>query len=76
MKNQNTYRNDHALGKTPNYEPAVRMATLQWDPELAELADLNVRTCVYRHDQCRNTSKKIKTFPLLMLLQKYHPNHH
>lgn len=31
------------------------MATLQWDDELEFLAELNVRTCVVDHDECRNS---------------------
>lgn len=30
-----------------------------WDPELAYLAELNARTCVFHHDQCHKTGVKI-----------------
>lgn len=43
------------MGLTPNYEPAARMATLTYDNELAELAELNVRRCDFEHDRCANT---------------------
>lgn len=51
----NKYRNQQALGQTPNYQPATRMATMKWDPELAKLAAINVRQCEMKHDSCRNT---------------------
>lgn len=57
LENQNKRRNEQALGNTPNYEPAVRMATIVWDLELAKLAEMNVRSCVYGHDACINTGK-------------------
>ena len=31
------------------------MASLQWDDELAFLAELNVRTCVVEHEDCKNS---------------------
>lgn len=57
IDHHNDRRNQQALGLTPNYEPATRMATMQWDPELAAFADLNVRSCIYGHDACMNTGK-------------------
>ncbi|XP_055602434.1 antigen 5 like allergen Cul n 1-like [Uranotaenia lowii] len=39
------------------YPQAARMATLQWDPQLAEVAAANARGCEYGHDECRNTPK-------------------
>lgn len=54
----NKWRNQQAMGKTPHYQPAVRMATLTFDDELAKLAELNVRTCQFGHDQCENTGIK------------------
>ncbi|XP_061402289.1 antigen 5 like allergen Cul n 1-like [Musca vetustissima] len=51
----NKRRNFVALGLLPGYYPASRMATLQWDEELEYLADLNVRSCIVEHDECRNT---------------------
>lgn len=53
----NKQRNQQALGQTPNYEPATRMATLRWDDELAMFAELRARTCHYAHDACINTGK-------------------
>ena len=51
----NEFRNRTAAGEVDGYSPAVRMATLEWDDELAQLAELNVKTCVFKHDKCRNT---------------------
>ncbi|XP_073811673.1 antigen 5 like allergen Cul n 1-like [Musca autumnalis] len=55
LHGHNSRRNFVALGLLPGYYPASRMATLQWDEELQYLADLNVRTCIVEHDDCRNT---------------------
>lgn len=54
------YRNQQALGKTPNFEPAVRMATVRWDQSMADLASLNARACTFQHDKCRNTGTIIQ----------------
>lgn len=51
----NKYRNQQALGNTPHYDPAVRMATVTWDQHMADLASLNARACTFEHDKCRNT---------------------
>lgn len=55
LDEHNKRRNFIALGLLPGYYPAERMATLQWDDELQFLADLNARTCIVDHDDCRNT---------------------
>lgn len=39
----------------PGYYPAAKMASLQWDDELAFLAEMNIRTCVVEHDDCKNS---------------------
>lgn len=39
----------------PGFPPAVRMGALQWDDELAYLAELNAMSCEIEHDKCRNT---------------------
>jgi hypothetical protein len=41
----NLHRNTVALGQTPGYAPASRMGVLQWDNELAYLAELNAMSC-------------------------------
>ncbi|XP_075156022.1 venom allergen-1-like [Haematobia irritans] len=51
----NEKRNLVAGGEAPNHSPACRMATMQWDDELASLAALNVHQCKMLHDKCRNT---------------------
>lgn len=51
----NVYRNQIALGQTPGFSQAARMGALQWDDELAYLAELNAMSCEIEHDKCRNT---------------------
>ncbi|XP_065095031.1 antigen 5 like allergen Cul n 1-like [Ochlerotatus camptorhynchus] len=57
----NQLRNTVALGKQANgagqyFNQAAKMATLQWDQELADIAAVNARSCVFGHDKCRNTA--------------------
>ncbi|XP_014100984.2 venom allergen-1 [Bactrocera oleae] len=49
----NKVRN-RVAGGTSALQPACRMATMQWDDELAALAELNVKQCESSHD-CHNT---------------------
>ncbi|XP_017871009.1 PREDICTED: venom allergen 5-like [Drosophila arizonae] len=51
----NEYRNFIAGGGESKLSPACRMATMQWNDELAYLASLNVRSCEMRHDACHKT---------------------
>ncbi|KNC32017.1 hypothetical protein FF38_10695 [Lucilia cuprina] len=51
----NAKRNFIAGGGDPNHDPACRMATMQWDDELAAIAAFNVKQCKMQHDKCRNT---------------------
>lgn len=53
----NKRRNLVAGGDVPNHDAACRMGTMQWDPELARLATLNVMQCKMEHDKCHNTLK-------------------
>ncbi|KAH8385462.1 hypothetical protein KR093_005089, partial [Drosophila rubida] len=53
----NVRRNNLAQGKLPRYETARRMATMQWSPQMAPLAELNVKQCLMKHDACHNTPK-------------------
>uniref|UniRef100_A0AAG5DWF2 SCP domain-containing protein n=1 Tax=Anopheles atroparvus TaxID=41427 RepID=A0AAG5DWF2_ANOAO len=39
------------------FAPASRMPTLVWDDELANLAEINVRSCKFEHDECRSTAR-------------------
>lgn len=41
----NVYRNQIASGQTPGFSQASRMGVLQWDDELAYLAELNAMSC-------------------------------
>ncbi|XP_062553203.1 antigen 5 like allergen Cul n 1-like isoform X2 [Armigeres subalbatus] len=57
----NKLRSRVASGRQTNsagqrFQQAARMATLQWDSELAHIAATNARRCIYGHDQCRNTA--------------------
>uniref|UniRef100_T1E2W5 Venom allergen-1 n=1 Tax=Psorophora albipes TaxID=869069 RepID=T1E2W5_9DIPT len=61
LDEHNKLRNTVAMGQqnytaTEFYKQAARMATLQWDSELASIAAANARRCVYGHDACRNTA--------------------
>lgn len=51
----NEKRNYIAGGNDANHNKACRMATMQWDDELAYLAELNVLQCAMKHDSCHNT---------------------
>ncbi|XP_052899152.1 antigen 5 like allergen Cul n 1-like [Anopheles moucheti] len=57
MDEHNLNRSNIALGRIPPYPRAVKMPTLTWDEELAQLADANARSCNYGHDRCRATDK-------------------
>lgn len=51
----NAKRNKIAGGGDRRLKPACRMATMQWDDELAATAAFNVKQCHMIHDQCHNT---------------------
>ncbi|XP_067635237.1 venom allergen-1-like [Eurosta solidaginis] len=55
LRIHNRKRNQVAGGQT-KLSPACRMATMQWDDELARIAGFNVKQCQMRHDACRNTN--------------------
>uniref|UniRef100_C6FX64 Antigen 5-related protein n=1 Tax=Phlebotomus arabicus TaxID=578135 RepID=C6FX64_9DIPT len=55
LKIHNRLRDRFARGSVPNYKSAAKMPMLKWDNELARLAEYNVRTCNFAHDQCRAT---------------------
>lgn len=55
VQTHNEKRNFIAGGGAASLQPACRMATMQWDDELASVAALNVRQCKMAHDKCRNT---------------------
>lgn len=56
LSSHNIKRNTIAGGNLAGYLPAVRMAQMQWNTELAYLASLNVKQCIMKHDSCRNTA--------------------
>ncbi|XP_031622599.1 uncharacterized protein LOC116340305 [Contarinia nasturtii] len=51
----NKLRNQQAMGQTPGFEPAKKMATMTWDDDLAYTAKYNVKQCKMDHDVCRST---------------------
>ncbi|XP_030388436.1 uncharacterized protein LOC115634698 [Scaptodrosophila lebanonensis] len=53
----NDYRDRIARGDLMGFSPATRMATLQWDQELASFAELNVKRCSLVNDHCRNSEQ-------------------
>ncbi|XP_058974987.1 antigen 5 like allergen Cul n 1-like [Musca domestica] len=55
VRAHNEKRNFVAGGGVEHLKPACRMATLEWDDELAEIASYNVLQCKMNHDKCRNT---------------------
>ncbi|BFG04974.1 antigen 5 like allergen Cul n 1 [Drosophila madeirensis] len=57
VRQVNLYRNRVASGTFRNFAAADRMASIQWDPELATLAELAVRQCSLDTDKCRNTRR-------------------
>ncbi|XP_058448518.1 antigen 5 like allergen Cul n 1-like [Malaya genurostris] len=57
MNLHNSLRSELASGKLEGFESAERMAVLEWNDELAKLAEYNTRTCLYTHDECRSTEK-------------------
>lgn len=50
-------RQKWASGKGDIDVKACRMPTLSWNSELASLAELNVKQCKMKHDQCHNTAQ-------------------
>ncbi|GAB0087272.1 hypothetical protein DMENIID0001_015650 [Sergentomyia squamirostris] len=56
LKVHNRLRDRFARGKIKTFKQAAKMPMLKWNDELAKLAEYNVRTCIFEHDQCRSTS--------------------
>ncbi|XP_037818679.1 antigen 5 like allergen Cul n 1-like [Lucilia sericata] len=54
VQTHNEKRNTIAAGGG-DLKPVCRMATMEWDEELASLAKLNVLKCEMEHDKCHNT---------------------
>ncbi|XP_031637955.1 uncharacterized protein LOC116350332 [Contarinia nasturtii] len=62
LDGHNVRRNIIALGKLPGIfagRKAVDMAEIVWDDELEMIAQKNLITCEFEHDQCRRTKKYI-----------------
>uniref|UniRef100_W8B4H9 Venom allergen-1 n=1 Tax=Ceratitis capitata TaxID=7213 RepID=W8B4H9_CERCA len=53
--NAHNAKRDLVAGGKTALKAACRMATMQWDEELATLAALNVKQCEMKHDACHNT---------------------
>jgi Cysteine-rich secretory protein family len=52
----NTYRSQVALGRVDgSFGKAVRMTTIKWDQNLADLAEISAKKCKKQHSQCHNT---------------------
>ncbi|XP_055611439.1 antigen 5 like allergen Cul n 1-like [Uranotaenia lowii] len=57
LMTHNRLRNNIANGEITGYQKAANMSMLLWDDELAYLAELNVKQCDTKHDQCRSTER-------------------
>jgi len=57
VKAHNLVRQRWASGKANVSRIACKMATVKWDDDLAKVALLNAKTCLFRHDACRNTER-------------------
>jgi len=58
LEKHNDYRNKFAAG-IDNHAKAARMATIQWDWELAKVADALVRRCEPLRDECVRTPNNL-----------------
>lgn len=56
LQRHNTARANIANGKIGSFLTADRMIEMSWDNELASIAEMNAKTCVFAHDKCRNTA--------------------
>ncbi|XP_029720202.2 antigen 5 like allergen Cul n 1 [Aedes albopictus] len=57
LDEHNNYRNQVAKGELNWLPTASNMVTMDWDDDLAYLAELNADRCEFEHDQCHNTKK-------------------
>lgn len=57
VKLHNKMRNKIAMGEMKEFDSAAKMPVFQWDDELAYLAEITARSCVFKHDSCRATKK-------------------
>lgn len=54
LDTHNKLRNKIAGGEQNGFSTAAAMTTMKWNDEFEYLASVNVRRCIYEHDQCRN----------------------
>ncbi|XP_050072740.1 antigen 5 like allergen Cul n 1-like [Anopheles maculipalpis] len=57
LHEHNRLRSQLASGQLGSFAPAARMPLLVWDSELADQAAHNARSCLFDHDECRNTEQ-------------------
>ncbi|XP_017066770.1 antigen 5 like allergen Cul n 1 isoform X2 [Drosophila eugracilis] len=57
IKAHNIVRQKWASGKAKIRRLACKMATIEWNKDLENLALLNAKTCLMEHDYCHNTEK-------------------
>ncbi|XP_053662406.1 antigen 5 like allergen Cul n 1-like [Anopheles marshallii] len=57
LHEHNKLRSLLASGQLGSFASASRMPQLVWDIELANQAAHNVRSCLFHHDECRNTEQ-------------------
>ncbi|KAH8338857.1 hypothetical protein KR074_007639 [Drosophila pseudoananassae] len=57
----NALRNKWASGQGKIQRRACKMGTMDWDQELARLAELNAKSCQLEHDSCHNTQEFVQS---------------
>ncbi|KAH8355448.1 hypothetical protein KR084_007038, partial [Drosophila pseudotakahashii] len=57
LRDHNLVRQKWASGKGKFPRRACKMETVKWDEDLANVALLNAKTCLFAHDACRNIEK-------------------
>ncbi|EDV34125.1 uncharacterized protein Dana_GF21134 [Drosophila ananassae] len=57
----NSLRSKWASGQGRIQRTACKMASMEWDEELAGLAELNVKSCQMKHDSCHNTEEFVQS---------------
>lgn len=69
--NDHNEKRNFVAGRGAKLEAACRMATIEWDDELALYAAMNVQQCRFMPDLCHNTKKFRYTEQNLALLSPY-----
>lgn len=70
LNEHNYRRNKVATGNITGYKSAKRMAVMQWDKELADVATFNVKKCDCEYDGCRNI-RRFKYIGQNIVMQGY-----